>query len=273
VLDAEGRSAGLNLTRAVLDAATKYPWQRRDGRGKYGVYSDDLDSFDWFRTGAPAGRRCLEAQVMDWADDVAYSVHDVEDGVYAEHVSLATLDSADERAAVCGIARSVYAGADGLEDVLVELLAQPVLRDVAAYDGSLAGRAALKRATSELTGRFTDAAVQTTRLAVGDQPLRRYAADLVVPPRVAAECALLKAVAARYVMARRETAALQARQRELLTELVATVLDRPEALDPLHAPRWLAAGDDAARRRVVLDQVASLTDTSAVSWHAALVRG
>ncbi|MBA2415356.1 MAG: deoxyguanosinetriphosphate triphosphohydrolase [Geodermatophilaceae bacterium] len=274
VLDAAGDSAGLNLTRAVLDAATKYPWPRRPGERKYGVYADDLDVFQWLRDGAPPGRPCLEAQVMDWADDVAYSVHDVEDGVYAGHVSLAALDSKEERAAVCDVARSVYAaGSDDLEDVLVELLALPVLRDVAAYDGSLAGRAALKRATSELTGRFTDAAVQTTRLAVGDQPLRRYAADLVVPPRVAAECALLKAVAARYVMARRETAALQARQRELLTELVATVLDRPEALDPLHAPRWLAAGDDAARRRVVLDQVASLTDTSAVSWHAALVRG
>ena len=274
VLDADGGSAGLNLTRAALDAATKYPWPRREGVRKYGVYGDDLDAFEWLRAGAPAGRRCLEAQVMDWADDVAYSVHDVEDGVYAGHVSLAALRSRGERVAVCLVAQSEYsAAAADLEDVLVELLAQPALQDLAAYDGSLAARAALKRATSELTGRFTDAAVQATRQASAAVALSRYDADLVVPPRVAAECALLKAVAARYVMAREETAALQARQRELLTDLVTAVLDRPEALDPLHAPRWAAAGDDAVRRRVVIDQVASLTDTSAISWHAALVRG
>ncbi len=82
---------------------------------------------------------------------------------------------------------------------------------------------------------------------------------------------MLKAVASRYVMAREATAVLQTRQREVLTELVSVLLERPERLDPLHAPGWSAAVDDAARRRVILDQVASLTDTSAVSWHAALL--
>ncbi|MGI8532929.1 MAG: hypothetical protein ACR2KN_07980, partial [Geodermatophilaceae bacterium] len=94
--------------------------------------------------------------------------------------------------------------------------------------------------------------------------------DLVVPDDVVAECALLKAVAERYVMARPETARLQGRQRELLAELVGVLADRPEALDPLHAAAWSSAADDAAARRVLIDQVASLTDTSAVAWHAAL---
>jgi len=271
VLDAAGASAGLNLTRAVLDGATKYPWTRGVERAKYGVYADDLAAFEWVRAGAPDERRCLEAQVMDWADDVAYSVHDVEDGIHAGHVSLAALAAADERAAVCAVAGSEYGALDaGLPEVLGELLALPVLAELAAYDGSLGARAALKRATSELTGRFTDAAIEATRAAHGQGPLRRYAADLVVPPRVVAECALLKAVAFRYVMARAETAARQVRQRELLTELCHALLARPEALDPLHAPVWAAAADDAARLRVVLDQVAGLTDTSAVGWHARL---
>src|SRR5689334_11274645 len=104
VVGPDGRSAGLNLTRAVLDAATKYPWTRRDGDPKYGVYADDLPVFAWIREGAPEGRRCLEAQVMDWADDIAYSVHDVEDGVHAWQVRLGQL-AADtgERAALCAL--------------------------------------------------------------------------------------------------------------------------------------------------------------------------
>ena len=269
ILAPDGAPAGLNLTRAVLDATVKYPWPRREGERKFGVYADDRPAFDWVRAGAPDGRRCLEAQVMDWADDVAYSVHDVEDGVHAGHVKIDALD----RAAVCELAAESYSSepAGDLAAALDDLLDRPVLRDLADYDGSRGTQVALKRATSELTGRFVSAAVAATRERAGDGPLRRYAADLVVPRRVAAECALLKAVAARYVMNRRDVTTVQYRQRELLTELIVLLTDRaPAALDPALRPDWLAAPDDAARLRVVVDQVAGLTDLSAPAWHARL---
>lgn len=273
VLGPDGCPAGLNLTRAVLDATIKYPWQRLELGGKYGVYADDRPAFDWLRAGAPAARRCLEAQVMDWADDVAYSVHDVEDGIHTGHVRLAVLADPGERAAVCERAADWYSteSSAGLATVLDELLALPTLRDLTGYDGTRRAQVALKRATSELTGRFVTAAVQATRAAAGPEPLARYAADLVVPRQVAAECALLKAVAAQYVMLRREAATQQARQREIITELASVLADRaPDALDPAHRPDWLAAPDDAARLRVVVDQVAGLTDLSAPVWHARL---
>jgi len=273
VLDPGGAPAGLNLTRAVLDATIKYPWPRSDLGGKFGVYADDRPAFDWVRAGAAFGRRCLEAQVMDWADDVAYSVHDVEDGIHTGHIRLAVLADPQERAAVCERAADWYSteAPEDLATVLRELLALPTLSDLVPYDGSRGAQVALKRATSELTGRFVTAAVSATRALGGDGPLARYAADLVVPRRVAAECALLKAVAARYVMLRQEAAVLQARQREMLTELVQVFAERaPEALDPAFRPDWLAAADDAARLRVVVDQVASLTDLSAPVRHARL---
>jgi dGTPase len=121
--------------------------------------------------------------------------------------------------------------------------------------------------TSELIARLTSAAVAATRAAYGDGPQARYSADLVVPDAAREECAILKAVAARYVMQRPAALRVQARQRTELAELAAAVLARaPESLEPwLHA-EWASAGDDAARLRVVCDQVASLTDTSAQAW-------
>jgi dGTPase len=269
-LEAKVPGAGLNLTRAVLDASCKYPWPRRRGERKFGVYADDRAVFDWMRAGAPAERKCLEAQVMDWADDVAYSVHDVEDGVHGGYVKLPVLLSdAAERDALCALVASAYSdeSVSDLREVLDDLLELPVVLDAASYDASFAAQATLKRLTSVLTGRFTAAAVTATRAEYGSGALQRYGADLVVPRRARAECALLKGVALRYVMQREGAAAVYARQRELLTELVhLLVLQAPAALDPVFRPQWDAATDDAARLRVVIDQVASLTDASVGRW-------
>ena len=269
-----GRSVGLNLTRAVLDAATKYPWERREGVRKYGVYADDRDVFDWMRRGAPEGRRCLEAQVMDWADDVAYSVHDLEDALHSGHVRPEQLRDAGERRELLELAAGRYAdaGTDELGAALDRLLALDYWPE--SYDGSLRAEAALKRTTSELIGRFCTSAERATRERFGTGPLLRYQADLVVPREMRLECAVLKAVAARYVMARAGASSLRLRQRELVAELTAGLLfGAPDTLAPALRPLYKAAPDDAARLRVVIDQVASLTDHSAVARHRALFRG
>ena len=260
--------AGLNLTRAALDAATKYPWPRREGTAKFGVYEDDLAVFAWLREGVEGERRCLETQVMDWADDVAYSVHDLEDGVVAGHVRPADLADPDEVAALCELAAGVYSDetpAD-LAEVWAELRTLPAWP--AAYDGTAAAQAGLKATTSTLIGRFCDAAQRATQERYGDAPLRRYAADLVVPRRTRAECALLKAVAARWVMSRAGVVVAQERERDVVRELVEVLADRaPGALEPAYAEAWRSAADDRARLRAVVDQVASLTDAAAVALH------
>ena len=274
-LEAKVEGAGLNLTRASLDASCKYPWSRREGSRKFGVYPDDLPVFEWLRQDSPgAERRCLEAQVMDWADDVAYSVHDVEDGIHGGYLTLRPLlDDASERQALCADVTAVYSdeNIDILGQSLDDLLADDVVRAVAGYDGTMAAQIALKRMTSVLTGRFVASAVGATNSRHGTEPVRRYGADLVVPRTVRNQCALLKGMALRYVM-RSRASAEYVRQRELLTELVTVLTDRaPEHLDPVFAPMWKAAADDAARLRVIIDQVASLTDHAAVDWHRTLV--
>ena len=268
-LEVKLEGAGLNLTRASLDAATKYPWPRREGTTKFGVYEEDLAVFAWLRDGVDGDRRCLETQVMDWADDVAYSVHDLEDGIVAGLVRPADLADPDEVAALCELAASVYSDESpaDLVEVWRDLQDLPVWP--AAFDGTAAAQARLKSTTSTLIGRFCEAAQVATQQRHGTAPLRRYDADLLVPRRTRAECALLKAVAARWVMARAGVVAAQEREREVVAELVLRLADRaPDALEPSYAEAWRAAADDRARLRVVVDQVASLTDAAAVALHA-----
>src|SRR5665647_1310309 len=151
---ADGRPAGLNLTRASLDAVTKYPWAKDEnhwGTAKFGVYADDLEVFRWYRGSEPDGRRCLEAQTMDWSDDVAYSVHDVEDAVASGRVDLSALRSTSEMAAVIGLTRELYAS-DLNESELAEALARLLETGwiPKSYNGSRTDLAALKDMTSML---------------------------------------------------------------------------------------------------------------------------
>lgn len=269
VIADDGTSAGLNLTRAVLDASVKYPWTREKS-AKFGVYDEDLPVFRWIREGAPEGRVSFEAQIMDWADDVAYSVHDLEDALHSGHVVPAALQSPAERLEVCRTTRTWYApGADlaELEEIFAELVAHPLWPR--RFEATLADLAGLKALTSGLIGRFCRAAQTATRDAHGS----RHRAQLVVPPPTLLECALLKGITAHYVMTTEDHHANQARQRELITELASLItLGAPDTLEPAFRPAFLHAPDDPARVRVVIDQIASLTDTSAVAWHRRLSR-
>ncbi|MEV4927184.1 deoxyguanosinetriphosphate triphosphohydrolase [Streptomyces roseoverticillatus] len=284
-------SVGLNLTRAALDAATKYPWPRGGhptdpASRKFGVYADDVPVFTWLRQGAPAGRQSFEAQVMDWADDVAYSVHDVEDGLHAGHLDPNVLLAAPERRDVFAVAAGRYApGAepDELAEALDRLLEQEWWPH--GYDGSAVAQARLKDATSQLIGRFCLAAETATRAAWGYHPgrsgsgggpgrLTRYGAELVVPRETRLECAVLKAVADRYVMQREDQEKLRAEQRVVIAELAEALAARaPDGLDPQFRTLHAAATDDAGRQRAVVDQIAALTDVSARSLLARLTEG
>jgi dGTPase len=266
------RSVGLNLTRATLDASTKYPWLPHEGTTKYGVYPDDLEVFTWLRTGAPVDVRCLEAQVMDWSDDIAYSVHDLEDALVSGHLHLEQLRDPVDRAEVGRLAVVRYAAHAEPAEV-VTALERLLALDwwPATYDGSRRALAGLKDLTSQLIGRFCSAAELATRELHGPLPLSRYAASLVVPRETRLECDALKAVTAVYVMGREGAPELRTHQREVIHTLVTSlVLGAPESIDLVLRPEYDAAPDDAARLRVVVDQVAALTDPGALALHEKL---
>ncbi len=271
----DGRSVGLNLTRATLSACVKYPWARGEAPGggpKFGVYDDDRWVFDWLRDDAPGLRRPIEAQVMDLADDIAYSVHDVEDGVFGGWFSLVpgTIDVP----ALHHVARDWY-DADATDERLDAALSR--LQELpewprAEFDGGRRSRAVLKSLTSALIGRFAVAAQHATVERWGSGPLARYAADLEVPAATQDEITVLKSIAAHYVMRSDDRVEHLAEQRGLLHALVDhLVTTGGDHLEHEFATDLLAASDDAAALRVVIDQVASLTDVSARLWADSLL--
>ncbi|MFA7323349.1 MAG: deoxyguanosinetriphosphate triphosphohydrolase, partial [Candidatus Nanopelagicales bacterium] len=274
VVDPQGHSAGLNLTRATLDASCKYPWPRQPDSPKFGYYADDAEVFHWFREGAPEGQQCIEEQVMNWADDVAYSIHDVEDAIHAGLVMLADLRDPDNQKALVETARERFDPSrdpHALDEALDRLLALEYWPK--EFDGTMRTQAALKKATSYLISRFCVSTQVATRTAYGDAPLTRYAANLIVPDEVRDEVAVMKAIAVFFVMRRPGIEAEQGRQRELMAEVVhALRLDEGRSLEPWLHETYVAAATDAERMRVIIDQVASLTDVSILRWHERLIR-
>ena len=276
ILDNSGISRGLNLTRASLDAATKYPWLLADAgkfgsQVKFGVYLDDLEVFEWMRTGAPAGRKCVEAQIMDFADDVAYSIHDFEDAIVEGLIDPQILN--DESAELqlleeIGKWASGELSQDELRSGLVNLRANA--NWLTSFSQTPQDLATLKNLTSDLIGSFVKRTIEAV-FAGGHSSVTRYQASLVVPRDVRSEIAVLKGVVASQVMTNDERQPYYESQRQLLMELADTLLStNGKHLDPVTKAAWLAAKDEQEQRRAVVDAVASLTDPAAIALHAEL---
>ncbi|MBO3140468.1 deoxyguanosinetriphosphate triphosphohydrolase, partial [Dermatophilus congolensis] len=199
-----------------------------------------------------------------------YSVHDVEDAVASGRVDLRVLSSVSALRDVAVVAQRYYEPSLEVE-ALVEAGQRLHAADevVDEFDGSRAGLAALKDMTSGLVGRFVRQVQSATRQVHGPVRLARYDGSLVVPVQARAECAMLKAVAAAFVMQTPGHAAVMEREREVVRGLVEAYLECPEErLDRDLVVDWGAASSDGERLRVVVDQVASLTDTRALALHA-----
>ena len=269
-VDAQGNSLGLNLTRASLDAAAKYPWARVEGVNKFGVYDDDLEIFAWMRNGIEPGKVCLEAQIMDWSDDIAYSVHDLEDAIVSGQLKIDGLYSDLE---------SLYAEAK--QSYLADITEEEAKRALdnlhalscwpAQYNGTHADLARLKDFTSQLVGRFALAAERATRSVYGTGELTRYAANLESPREQHVEVSMLKAIAGFYIINAASSQQKYSDQQQLIRELVEALLaSAPKKLESFFLLDWERASTDAQRLRVVIDQVACLTDPGAIALHSLL---
>jgi dGTPase len=276
-LSGSGDRPGLNLTRATLDAAVKYPWARGEvSWRKWCFYPSEAEEAARVRAGVPEERRyarSFEAQVMDWADDVAYAVHDIEDFTLAGSIPLALLTqsaAAREEVAAQLVARrdrrgklasarrpsvdSAAAPAHGtfpfeeprytgseLAEAFSRLFADADgpfagFRGLTGeYDGSVPYRSALRRMRTSLIGDL----VHAVEPAHTDRPAARHANDLVIPLEARLVDDVLRDLLWLFVIEHPRMATYQHGQRRVVTDLVEIHVAAVEAADVAIMPRDL----------------------------------
>jgi dGTPase len=281
VYSKEGIAFGLNLTRASLDASCKYPWTREfavqdtgaDRSIKFGVYEDDIPVFEWLRAGAKDRIKCFEAQIMDFSDDVAYSVHDFEDAVVEGFIKLEELKGSDqEQSIVSEIERwnGNRITSSDLAAALDRLQANRYWLD--SWGGTPRDAGQLKNLTSSVIGSFVSRTTSATFQANADSLFARYSADVIVPLEVEAEIAIFKGLASYFLMSLDERVGYYENQRAILRELADFLLaSNGKHLDGFSLDAWQKAKTDSQQHRVIVDQIAVLTDTAAIKMHQTLV--
>ena len=264
---------GLNLTAATLRGMLKYPWLRGDGPAsksdKWGAYSQDTRIFEWVRAGLQAQHLTIEASIMDWADDVTYAVHDLEDFYRVDLIPLDRLRNPDDRLRFVESFREAngktFKGrfsqfTDQQIDAAVEFLFDGVFAGATRYRGTRRERAWIRAQTSSLIGRFIES---TTA--------RRGA--LVIDDDRKAEVAVLKELAWFYIIDSPALATVQRGQERVVRDLhgifcEATAKTTEWKLFPEGARHWLErAKSDRVRSRIATDFVASLTEDMAFELH------
>lgn len=237
---------GLNLTRASLRGILKYPRLRGDGTDdKFGAYRTEAESLEWAMEGLPKGRPSPEAQIVDFADDVAYSVHDLFDFTRARLIPMHTLSKGGDE----WHAFLAEAGLRGLEsDEVFERWVRPFPLE-GEFDGSRSHRAGLRAYTSGMIGRLVE------------HGARAEQGNLVLTHETRVALTVLKQLTVRYVMLDPGLAPAKAKQREVVAQLAAWYADGDGHNLPIEAREQLEAGQPLYR--AVADAVASLTEPEA----------
>jgi dGTPase len=136
------------------------------------------------------------------------------------------------------------------------------------FDHSISGLGTLKNLTSALIGSLVSRTVDAIMDASPAESLVRFGSVLVIPSEVQAEISVLKGIVSAFLMSHESRRPFYEWQRGLLTELADALLaSNGENLDPFNSLAWSKAGNETERHRVIVDQIACLTDQSALTLH------
>jgi dGTPase len=267
---------GLNLTRRTLNGILKYPWLREeepeDHHKKWGAYPDgDKRAFEWTRRYSAEGERSLEACLMDWADDVTYAVHDMDDFFRAGLIPLERLTTPDslelERFQRHLLERTEdLGGADENPDRYSEAAERffsdgPVSTINLPFGGRTDERVTLRQLGSRLIGLYISA-LELRDAADGD------GVELVVDDAVVDQVKVLKQLTWFYVINRPSLAVIQRGQTQIIETLFnmyrsAVSAGEAHLLPPLFAERVEEVKGSVSKERVVIDLIAGMTESSA----------
>lgn len=282
---------GLNLTRATLQAILKYPWtfKRRpsDKEGKWGAFQSEIASFE-LATGDSKGGpvpRSPAAELMDWADDLTYSVHDVEDFYRAGLIPLHLLRPGVDRKVADperdrflnyvwsrkdGISELKDTSQDELDRTLADLMIAYFSIET-AYEGTREQRTRLRSFTSNLVNRYIngltlvrDAGGPVVRIDAGQRK----------------EVALLKQLTWRYVIEAPGLAVQQHAQKQVIRCLYGIFRNEvnkksSNLLPPYYRERLRKVVEEegaggAGSKRVVCDLIAGMTEAQAIGLYQRL---
>jgi dGTPase len=279
---------GLNLSRATLNAVLKYPNLRPDGEGggKFGAYKSEQDDFVWARElHQPAdATRSAEAEIMDWADDVAFAVADMEDFFAAGLIPLDRLAIA--KTAVDQFLNEVFDRYEQEnktppypEEKLRETfrnLVSAALPFTEPYTGSVGHRASLQSLSADLIGTYVDA----FRLKDNWRPGERR---VVIDDDARKEVVMLKELTWQYVIKNPALAIIQHGQRQIVEELFRVFLIAAKTpasrsiFPPVNREQLERAvksvpeeDQPTATARVVIDLIAGLTEQQALALYQRL---
>jgi dGTPase len=268
---------GLDLTRATLAAILKYPWlkgQNPSKPDKWGAYSSETKDFKFATSLCPSqGVRTIEASLMDWADDITYSVHDVEDFYRAGRLPLHLLtdrryDKERKRFFQSVFSRhqertGVWSDQEALQEAFNQVMIGLFPLE-SAYTGKWEERAALREFTAQLIGRYAGAT--TLEMKNGE-------VQLVIDKDRELEVAMLKELTWVYVIEAPELASQQEGQRQIIEGLFSIYWDAAQGKRSLHLfpPYYRSALEDASdlkgKKRVVLDLIAGMTEEQALAMY------
>ena len=264
--------SGLNLTRATLNAILKYPWFRGESgyrHKKWGVYDTDNEQFRWVRDNHPGEHPTLEAKLMDWADDVTYAVHDLEDFYRVRLIPIHLLQHATERDSFLedvnqqkpNLVQEIYSSEEAprrLEDALHSILGTMILLDT-PYNGERRQRILIDSATSALITQF----ITGSAIKICEPPAER---SLEIDPYIQLQVKLLKELTRYYVIDHPRVASIREGQKAMLRKLFEIYMDvlasRKKTLLPQATRDRLDSGDCAPR--LVADLLAGMTERQVI---------
>lgn len=279
--DGEALIRGLNLCRATLNGILKYPWRHDENAAKpkkWGAYESEREIFEWARAryndrDPVAFQKSAEAELMDWADDITYAVHDLTDFYCAAKIPLDRLADRNDNERE-GFYAEVFARCpdlrprrEYLQNAFAELLEYFPIRK--RYDGTADQRCTLWQFNSVLISRYVKA------ITLSDD----HGSPMLVTidSNAQDEIAMLKQLTWHYVILNDELATEQHGQRQMIKQVLATLLGAVDSNMSLFPLAWReeiqAAGTAELKKRTVVDYVAGMTERELSRCYALLSGG